>query len=171
MKKPSLLILIALLAASLNACGKDAAPEQAAAKLPTKPKAVAKVEPVSVQKPVEAQAYVLSGIRDPFQPYLLAMPTTLSAGMGGVMRPSTDPLKALTISQLELVGTIMGRERRAMVQDASKTGYVVKIGTRMGEDDGVVTRITPDSITIQPSRGRRPTRAETSVIGRAVSMP
>ena len=55
----------------------------------------------------------------------------------------------MTLSQLQLVGTIMGKDRRAMVQDAANTGYIVRIGTRMGEDDGVVTKITPDSITIQ----------------------
>jgi len=150
MKKPTQLIMIMMLAAGLNACGKDEPSQPAAAQPQPAPKAVVKVEPVSVQKPAEAQPYVVTGTRDPFQPYLLAMPTELATGRGGgIIRPSTDPLKLMTISQLQLVGTIMGRERRAMVQDAAKTGYVVRIGTRMGEDDGVVTKIEPDSITIQ----------------------
>lgn len=149
MRRSTQLIVIMLLAAGLNACGKDGDTNPSVAQPQPVNKPIAKVEPVSVQKPAEAQPYVVTGTRDPFRPYLLAVPTELITGHGGIVRPSTDPLKIMTISQLQLVGTIMGREKRAMVQDASKTGYVVRIGTRMGEDDGVVTKIGPDSITIQ----------------------
>ena len=149
MKRSTSLVVLTLIVASLTACNKEADTNQASPGPNPTTKAATKAEPVAAAKPVEAQPYLVSGTRDPFQPYLLATPTDLASVRSGAIRPSSDPLKIMTLSQLQLVGTIMGKDRRAMVQDAANTGYIVRIGTRMGEDDGVVTKITPDSITIQ----------------------
>lgn len=149
MKKSTSLVVLTLLAASLTACSKEADTTQTSPQPKATPEVTQKAEPATPAQPAEPQPYLVSGIRDPFQPYLLATPTDLGAVRSGNIRPSSDPLKIMTLSQLQLVGTIMGKERRAMVQDAAKTGYVVKVGTRMGEDDGVVTKIGPESITIQ----------------------
>ena len=54
------------------------------------------------------------------------------------------------MSQLKLVGIIWDiPEPRAMVEDTAGLGYVIKIGTPIGRNDGTVKVIAPKEVVIE----------------------
>ena len=56
------------------------------------------------------------------------------------------------IGQLKLVGIVWGiKEPRAMVEDATGLGYIVKIGTLIGPNEGKVKAIKPTEVVIEES--------------------
>lgn len=104
-----------------------------------------KVKPVLVQKEQEKPAYQISGVRDPFLPFARAVQGESSEDQS----KTTDPLQKLSLSQIELVGVILGNERRALIQESSGLGYIVREGTLLGENSGIVTKIAQDNVTVK----------------------
>lgn len=102
-----------------------------------------KVMPVLVPEEQTKPAYQVMGLRDPFLPF----ETSLSADEA--RKNITDPLQRLSLSQIGIVGVIMGKEKRALIQEASGMGYIIKEGTLIGENSGIVTGITADGVTIK----------------------
>jgi len=47
------------------------------------------------------------------------------------------------------VGVILGKQSKALIQDTSGMGYIVGEGMLIGENNGVVTKITKDSVTVK----------------------
>ncbi|MBN2297554.1 MAG: pilus assembly protein PilP [Deltaproteobacteria bacterium] len=125
--------------------------EKSPAPAPTQPKVSAaekkeKVKPVLVQEEKKKPEYVVAGTRDPFQTFELATPVNMAE-----IDPSkiTDPLQKITLSQIELVGIILGQENRALVQESSGMGYIITQGTLIGENSGIVTKISLKGVTIK----------------------
>lgn len=102
-----------------------------------------KVLPVMVPEEQTKPTYQVVGLRDPFQPF----ETSLSAEEA--KKNIADPLQRLSLSQLGIVGVILGKEKRALIQEASGMGYIVKEGTLLGENSGIVTGIKADGVTIK----------------------
>jgi len=95
----------------------------------------------AVAPPVDTMPYDASGRRDPFRPPRAA-PTP-----GGQAR---TPLQKYEIGQLRLVAIIYDtKEPRAVVEDDEGLGYIVKVGTPIGPNDGEVRRIEPGQVLIQ----------------------
>lgn len=64
-------------------------------------------------------------------------------------RPRT-PLEKLDLAQLKLTAIVTAKnEKRALVEEASGKGYVVKIGTRIGLERGSVVEIDENRIVIE----------------------
>ena len=83
--------------------------------------------------------------RDPFRPY-----TVSSKNSNARRRENLSPLERYELGQLKLVAVIWNaKEPSAMVEDASGLGYLVKIGTPIGPNDGKVTAIRRDGILIE----------------------
>ncbi len=139
-------LLAVLIMAGLCACSGGG--NQEAAPVTTTPawkKEAAKAKTVAVKEEVQRPPYKVSGTRDPFKPYAIAPSEITSNGD----TKKLEPLQKLTLSQLELVGVIMGDEKRALVQDGTNRGYIITEGTRIGENDGIVTSITDSGVTIK----------------------
>jgi Tfp pilus assembly protein PilP len=86
------------------------------------------------------------GKRDPFQPYNLKSRTTARP------RESLSPLERYDLSQLRLVGIVWDIKRpRAMVEDTAGLGYIVTVGTPIGNSGGKVMAIQPNGIMIEES--------------------
>jgi type IV pilus assembly protein PilP len=84
------------------------------------------------------------GRRDPFRPFTL---TTRAARRP---RENLSPLERYELSQLRLVGVIWKvKEPNALVEDTVGLGYIVRIGTPIGTNDGKVKAIRPDEIIIE----------------------
>ena len=83
--------------------------------------------------------------RDPFRP------TTLRAKTEVVRtRENVSPLERFELSQLKLVGIVWDtKDPRAMVEDSGGLGYVVKVGTPIGTNDGKVKAIYRNEVVVE----------------------
>lgn len=115
------------------------------------PKAQAKKEgessalPPKVSEPAEPPRYFSAGKRDPFRPLA-------SKAKGAAARPreNLSPLERFELGQLKLVGIVWDiKEPRAMVEDGLGLGYIVKVGTPIGPNEGKVKAIKPREIVIE----------------------
>jgi len=85
-----------------------------------------------------------AGKRDPFRPF------TLSTRTNSRPRESLSPLERYDLGQLRLVGIVWHvKEPTAMIEDSVGLGYIVKVGTPIGANEGTVTAIKPNEIVIE----------------------
>ena len=108
-----------------------------------KTKGVQKLKPVTTQVEEQKKEYTVQGVRDPFQPYEIIKLEDLSK-----MTPA-DILQTITLGQVSLVGVILGKDPKALVQDASNTGFIIKEGMLIGENSGIVTKISSNGVIIK----------------------
>ncbi len=82
--------------------------------------------------------------RDPFRPM------TLRTKVSKAPRENLSPLERYELSQLKLVGIVWDiKEPRAMVEDSGGLGYVVKVGTPIGSNDGKVKAIHRNEVVVE----------------------
>ena len=95
--------------------------------------------------------YNPEGKLDPFEPLFRKERVSLAAGKKKIKRPKPiTPLERINLSQLTLVGIIQAPSgSRALVQESSGKGYVVKKGTYIGTNSGKIVRILKDRIIIE----------------------
>ena len=102
-----------------------------------------KTDDVQVARAVEPSGdipYDPAGRRDPFRPP--------RAGTAQTGEPRT-PLQRYEIGQLHLVAIIYDtRDPRAVVEDDQKLGYIVKVGTPIGPNGGVVRAIERGRVVV-----------------------
>ncbi|WP_303722653.1 pilus assembly protein PilP [Malonomonas rubra] len=112
-----------------------------AAKKAVAPKAAAVVENTEVKE----QVYVYNGegTRDPFKSPLDILVEVSDAGV-----PLT-PLQKFDLNQLRLIGVIIGKgDPRAMVIAPDGKSFILKKGVKVGKNNGVVTKVTTDSVEV-----------------------
>lgn len=103
--------------------------------------------PIPEQKAVAARGQPVAR-RDPFRPFTL----TTRAAAPARKRDNLSPLERFEIGQLTLVGVVAdAKNANALVEDSSGLGYVVKIGTPIGTNDGKVIAIRRERIVIEES--------------------
>jgi type IV pilus assembly protein PilP len=87
--------------------------------------------------------YDPSGRRDPFAPILQEL-------QPGKMDTTLPPLQRVTLTELNLIAIVWGAYGyTAMVQTPEGHGYTVRRGTRIGQNNGVVSAITERGIIVQ----------------------
>lgn len=83
---------------------------------------------------------------DPFEPALNDQPRRAAKHKA---KPRT-PLEALDLSQLKLVGVMLSDQgNKALVEDASGKGYVIREGAYIGMNAGRVSQILKDRVIIE----------------------
>ncbi len=95
--------------------------------------------------------YNPEGKLNPFEPLFKKERVSLAVGKKKIKRrkPLT-PLERVNLSQLTLVGIIRAPSgNRALVQESSGKGYVVKKGTYIGTNSGKIVQILKDRIIIE----------------------
>jgi type IV pilus assembly protein PilP len=98
--------------------------------------------PVSAVAP-DDEGYDPTGRRDPFRPPR----TTAYINTTGVER---TPLQRYELGQLNLVAIIYDTgQARAVVEDQAGLGYIVKVGTKIGVNGGVVRTIDQGRVLVQ----------------------
>jgi type IV pilus assembly protein PilP len=114
-----------------------------------------KVPPLPVVKPYEPVPYTAQELPDPFGPakILLATRGTPGQGSGGGLKPDLnrpkEPLEAYPLESLKMVGTLeQGRQSFGLVK-ADVGLYRVRIGNYMGQNFGVITKISEGEITLR----------------------
>jgi hypothetical protein len=81
--------------------------------------------------------------RDPFRSFIEEQKKRLAKAERG-------PLEQFDLSQLTVVAVVWGTGRpRALVEDPSGRGYVVQVGTPIGKNDGTVTSIGDNAVTVR----------------------
>ncbi len=98
----------------------------------------------------EGPRYSSAGKRDPFRP--LGLGKSVAKIPPQCREGNLSPLQEVTIRQLKLVGIIWNiGEPRAMVEDTAGLGYVIKLGTPIGEcqNEGKVKAIRPREVVIE----------------------
>ena len=84
------------------------------------------------------------GKRDPFRPITLNVRTNTRR------RENLSPLERFELGQLKLVGVVWNvKEPTALVEDSSGLGYMVKVGTPIGSNDGKVKDVRHDSLIVE----------------------
>jgi len=102
-------------------------------------------------EPDISDLYNPEGKLDPFEPLFKKEGVSPAASTKKIKRrkPLT-PLERVNLSQLTLVGIIQAPSgSRALVQESSGKGYVVKKGTYIGTNSGKIVQILKDRIIIE----------------------
>lgn len=87
--------------------------------------------------------YDPSGRRDPFAPVVQEL-------QPGKVDANLPPLQRVTLTELNLIAIVWGAYGyTAMVQTPEGHGYTVRRGTRIGQNNGVVSAITERGIIVQ----------------------
>jgi Tfp pilus assembly protein PilP len=146
----SFLLTVSLILSMASCTGGSGTPSRKNPKLAHPADKAESVKPVQAADQVEEPKipeYQVTGVRDPFQPFAGIRPE--GSSITGEIGKGVDPLQKISIAQLYLVGVIMGKQKKALLQDTSGMGYIVNEGTLIGENNGVVTTITKDSVTVK----------------------
>lgn len=87
--------------------------------------------------------YDPSGRRDPFAPIIQELQV-------GKTDSTLPPLQRVTLTELNLIAVVWGAYGyTAMVQTPEGHGYTVRRGTRIGQNNGVVSAVTERGIIVQ----------------------
>ena len=119
----------------------------------SKQKLVAEKSPTTKKTkiPEITDFYNPEGKLDPFEPLFKKERVSLAVGKKKIKRRTAlTPLERVNLSQLTLVGIIRSPSgNRALVQESSGKGYVVKKGTYIGTNSGKIVQILKDTIIIE----------------------
>ncbi len=86
---------------------------------------------------------------DPFEPLFQPKPVLAKKTKRKKRLPQT-PLERIDLSQLRLVGIILASSgNRALVEESSGKGYVIKKGTYIGTNSGKVVKIKKETVIIE----------------------
>lgn len=89
--------------------------------------------------------YTALGKRDPFQ-------APMKSQAKRRPRENLSPLERYELGQLNLVGVVWDvKDPRAMVEDTSGLGYIVRVGTPIGPNEGKIKEIKPAEVLIEES--------------------
>jgi type IV pilus assembly protein PilP len=93
--------------------------------------------------------YDPKGKIDPFEPLFKETPKVAQVKKERKKREPRTPLERIDIGQLKLVGIILAKSgNKALVEEASGKGYVIKVGTYLGTNSGKVVDIEKDKVIV-----------------------
>ena len=94
--------------------------------------------------PSIAERFSPAGRRDPFRPM------TLRTKTNDQPRENLSPLERFELGQLKVVGIVWDlKEPRAMIEDTAGLGYIVKVGTPIGNNEGKVKAIHRNEVVVE----------------------
>ena len=148
MNSPRILI-VALLPLLLSACGGSGTEDLQVFMDETAKDMRGKVEPLPQVQPYAPFDYAAFDLPDPFKPRKL----TPSGGGGGLQPDMTrpkEPLESYSLETLKMVGVISKKGRmNAVVATPERGVYHVRQGNYMGQNFGLITRITDSEIILK----------------------
>jgi len=108
------------------------------------------VEPLPEVKTYETFAYGAANLTDPFAAFNLK-PQVNKGGGGPRPDPNRrkEPLEEYPLDALRMVGTLMkGKQAWAIIVAPDSTVHRAAVGNHLGQNFGMVTRITDDKVAI-----------------------
>lgn len=147
--KANRLLTTVFLAAALTACGGGDMEDLQQFMDEAGKDMLGKVEPLPQIKPYEPFSYDAFDLPDPFKPRKLS-----PAGGGGGLQPDLtrpkEPLEAYSLETLKMVGMISKKNGIfAVIATPDKAVYHVRAGNYVGQNFGLITKITDTEITLK----------------------
>ncbi len=144
------LALVFLLAVSVTAAPAAAPP--AATPAEVKPAAQQEAKPEAAPPEMPDYRYDPKGKIDPFKPFVrLELPTPSKKGPEKKkLTGHLTPLQRVALDKVRVTGIAGSSAKRvAMVEDGGGKGYIVYVGTLIGENGGRVIQILPDRVIVE----------------------
>ena len=108
-----------------------------------------KLDPLPQVKPYEPFTYNAFDLADPFKPRKIE-PVKSGGALAPDLNRRKEPLEAFPLETLQMVGTLQrGRSTFALVRTTDKDIYQVRVGNYLGQNFGVVTRITETELLLK----------------------
>jgi len=103
------------------------------------------------EKAKKEYSYSSAGKPDPFTPLFAEISTPLKKASAKTRDKSfLTPLQKYALKDLKLVAVVKtNNENTGMLEDPTGYGYVITKGMLVGDNDGVVERVTPTSLVIK----------------------
>ncbi len=138
-----------LLVLALSACGGDRMDDLKQFVADSGKGLRGKVPPVPEVKPYEPFTYNAFDLPDPFKPRALKPSKGGGAIQPDLNRPK-EALEAYPLESLTMVGTMeKDHSIQAIIKTPDKSLYRVKVGNHMGQNFGLITRITDSEVDIK----------------------
>ncbi len=145
--------MIQALLAALVGAGCSDSPKAPAAPVPARqpakqpiaaaPPQPAAPKPQATEEPKEIYSYNPAGRRDPFMPLVVRDEKKVPVA-------NRPPLERYNITEFKLTGIVWGGfGYNAMFEGPDGKGYFVRVGTVIGQNRGVIKKITKDFIVIE----------------------
>ena len=167
MGKKSIFLLLGVFLVSVG-CGGGESPKPTKVPIPppaAKPVPVAKVPAKEIPRPdagarvepppATSYTYNPQGKANPFQPLIVEKPEApppkkkVETAVKKEKEEPGTPLERLDLTALKLVAVVWNIPHpRAMVEDSSGKGYILSLGTRVGKNQGQVSKITSTGVII-----------------------
>jgi type IV pilus assembly protein PilP len=107
-----------------------------------------KIEPLPEIKPYVSFAYDAFDLPDPFKPRKL-QPGKGGSGLQPDLNRAKEKLEEFPLENLKMVGTLRQNEvNYGLVRTSDGSLYRVKIGNYMGQNFGIITKITDTEIVM-----------------------
>ena len=109
-----------------------------------------KVPPLPEIRPFPVVAYEAGELTDPFNPKKLE-PKQHKGGGGSQpdLNRRREPLEAYPLESLRMVGTLIQSKKVHALVQADKALHQVKVGNYLGQNFGVITKITETEVTLK----------------------
>jgi type IV pilus assembly protein PilP len=144
---------IICLAALLGACAGEEQQELKAELSAMSKDFRGRVDPLPVVKPYEPVPYNAFDLPDPFGPAKIVLATKGEKSAQGALQPDLDrpkePLEAYPLESLRMVGTLEKQKQIFAVIKADAGLYRVRPGNYLGQNFGVITKISDGEITLR----------------------
>ena len=147
-------ILAVLLVLGLAACGGEEFGDLKA-ELKGKTKDLrGKIDPLPVVKPYEPVPYRVLDQPDPFGPAKIELAaksanSSSSSGLKPDLNRPKEPLESYPLESLKMVGVLQQKNSNFALVKADTGLYRVKVGNYMGQNFGIVTRISDSQIQLR----------------------
>lgn len=110
-----------------------------------------KVPPLPEVKPYEAASYDAATLLDPFKPAKIEPEQKKGSGDG--IQPDYDrakePLEAYPLESLKYVAVLFKNKIGYAIIQADSALFQVKVGNYMGQNFGLITKITENEVTLR----------------------
>lgn len=107
-----------------------------------------KIEPLPEIKPHESFAYNAFDLPDPFKPRKL-QPSKGGSGLQPDLNRAKEKLEEFPLENLKMVGTLQqNKVNYGLVKTSDGSLYRVKIGNYMGQNFGIITKISDTEIVM-----------------------
>jgi len=142
-------LIMTALALALSGCGGDGMDDLKQFVAETGRDMQGKIDPLPQVRAYEPFSYEAFDLPDPFKPRKLAK----GGGIGGLqpdlMRPK-EPLEAFSLETLKMVGILARKGQiQAVIQTPDKAVYHLRKGNYVGQNFGMITQITENSVTLR----------------------